>query len=79
MTKKQKAFVYYLVAAYVLYLVFGIAKNKYLGDPTFSMPMAIGICCVMGILALMVIAYATAILIHEKREKEKKEIEESKE
>lgn len=63
----QRVVIYYLVAAYVLYMAFQIGKNKFLGDPTFTTPMAVGICGVLGGLALLVVGYASYLWIQERK------------
>ena len=70
MNKKQKSIIYYAVAAYILYMVYGIAKNKYMGDNTFTMPVAVGICVVMGAAAIGIVVYATRMFLRAKKEQE---------
>ena len=72
MNKKQKSIIYYAVAAYILYMVYGIAKNKYMGDNTFTMPVAVGICVVMGA-AIGIVVYATRMFLRAKKEQEQEE------
>ena len=77
MKTMQRVVIYYLVAAYVLYMAFQIGKNKFLGDPTFTTPMAVGICGVLGGLALGVIGYASYLWMQERKKTKLENIEDS--
>lgn len=65
-----KSIIYYLVAAYIGYMAFGILNNRIKGDDTMSWPVAIIFTVVLASGALGVIVYATKLMKKEKSQTE---------
>lgn len=63
-----KSIVYYLVAAYIGYMAFGIINNRIHGDDTMSWPIAIIFTAILASGALGVIVYATKLMKKAKSE-----------
>lgn len=74
-----KSIIYYLVAAYIGYMAFGILNNRIHGDDTMSWPVAIIFTVVLASGAIGVICYATRLMEKTKSQaQENTECEEKK-
>lgn len=61
-----KSIIYYLVAAYIGYMAFGILNNRIHGDGTMSWPVAIIFTVILSVGSIGIIVYATRLMKKEK-------------
>lgn len=64
-----KAIIYYLVAAYIGYMAFGIINNRIQGDDTMSWTVAIIFTTVLASGAIGIVVYATKLVKRMKSQK----------
>lgn len=69
MNKRSRAFIYILAGIYMMYIVYRLAQNKINGDNTFSFPLAIVICGVLGVLGILILAYGVYLFLQDRKER----------
>lgn len=79
MNKRSRAFIYILAGIYMMYIVYQLAQNKMNGDNTFSLPLAVGICGVLGILGVLILAYGVSLFLQDRKERAVESQEETEE
>lgn len=69
MNKRSRSFIYILAGIYMMYIVYRLVQNKINGDNTFSIPLAIVICGVLGVLGILILAYGVYLFLQDRKER----------